>query len=451
MTAWRRLSQAMLLAVFVAFLAWPQRAWLGEVLFRADPLLIPTALMLDLSWGASLLLVAVLLVVTLLWGRVFCGWICPLGACIDSVDHVVGVRVRLPSLSRLKYHLLLLLLAAAAGGVVLTWVIDPINWAARVAGFIGSGHLEIPWMLGLAGLLLLLSLTTGRRGFCRLLCPVGALLGSISRLSLFRRRHDAGRCTSCQRCVRECRMAAIGPGAERFDRAECVHCRDCDEGCPEGALGFSYRRPGRPEALTTQGGHLVRRQYLLTLGGGAAAAVALRLLPGHTRDQEAVLRPPGCVEPDRLADLCVRCGSCLRVCPSSTLVSSTRGGWALFQTPELVARRGGCLHGCNGCGQVCPTGAIRPLDLGQKRRAVIGRARIDTRRCRAHRGAAGCVVCAAACPFEAIALQRGRTNARWGDAIALPSVVTDRCTGCGLCEAACPVSSESAIRVHPGR
>jgi ferredoxin len=440
--------QAAFFILFVAFVLWPGSVLPGELFFRADPLAIGGAALAAMGWTISLLFALGLLLLTLVGGRLFCGWACPLGTCIDLVDAAAGSTVRLARLRRLKLHLLVLLGGAAAGGVMLTWALDPMNWAARIAGLFSPGFLEAGWLVGLALALVVLELALGRRGFCRVLCPLGALLGVVARFSLYRRDLRSPGCTDCGSCVTNCPAAAIGsspaegPGA--YLRGECIHCRRCEQGCAAGAVSFRYFQPTAPQLDRP------RRDLLLSLGGGAALAVALRtgVGLGDGVRQRPGLRPPGSVAENALVRRCIRCGSCLRICPTRTLTAAgADAGLLAFQTPLLVPRLGGCRDDCNACGEICPSGAIRPLPLPEKRALRIGQARIDRQRCLPHARARACLVCLAACPFEAIRLERAGPTTPWGDPLQLPAVDTERCTGCGLCEAACPLAGEAAVRV----
>jgi MauM/NapG family ferredoxin protein len=430
--------QILSLALFATLLHAPAAAW-PELFFRFDALGNAAAALAARALFWSLLLALALALVTFLFGRVFCGWACPLGAVIDGIDRLVGLAPRFAGLRRLKYHALILLLVLAASGVAVAWWFDPLVWAGRLLA-----PLVDPAAAGIVlALLLVLSAVFGRRAFCRVLCPLGALLGWAASVSPFSHQVSAA-CTACGRCVERCRMAALGPGAADLLRAECVHCRECEERCPEGAIGFGYLRapvPRRPDPL--------RRRYLATLGGGMAIGAVVRWMPDRAEAVPA-LRPPGALPPDGFAARCIRCGACLRACPTATLRPSAFEAGALsLQTPLLVAREGGCDYDCNACGRVCPTGAIADLPLEEKRALVIGRAVIDRGRCVVVARAQPCLVCYAACPLGAITLDPSGGRTRHGQPLLLPRVVDERCTGCGLCEARCPVAGAAAIRVAP--
>ncbi len=434
----RRAVQASALVLFALLLFAPE-SFLPETFFRFDVLGSAVAVLAARAIFWSLIFALALAIATFFFGRAFCGWVCPLGTVIDAIDAAAGMPVRFSRLRRVKNHVLVLLLALAAFGVAAAWLVDPLVWAGRLLAPL------VDWVPSLIVVVLLaLSVAVlGRRGFCRVLCPLGAALGWIASVSPFARTVGPA-CTDCGRCVERCRMAALGPGARDMLRGECVHCWECDDRCPEQAIAFDYLRapvPRQPDPL--------RRRYLASLGAGAALGALARLVPEPSVER-VVLRPPGALPEDDLGARCVRCGTCVRVCPTATLRAGVgEAGVLAFQTPVLVARDGGCDYDCNACGGVCPTGAIAALPLEEKRRLVIGRAEVDRERCVTVVRSQPCLVCYAACPLGAIALDRDGRTARSGDPLFVPRVVAERCTGCGLCEARCPVAGAAAIRIAP--
>ncbi len=436
--------QASILGAFVAYLAWPNQPLPGEVVFRVDALAMGAAALAARTVFVSLLFSLGLLALTFFMGRVFCGWACPLGTAVDAVDFVFHRRPRFPALGRVKYHLLVALFCISACGVAAAWLLDPMAWASRLHTLLAL-PVAPDWVMvaSLGGALVIIELLLGRRAFCRVLCPLGALLGSVAAVSPFARRLSNS-CTACAKCATGCRMAAIDGTPQRFSRAECVHCQDCVAGCPESALGYRYfgsAIPRRPDPL--------RRQYLLSLGGGVAAGLLLRKVETAQASAKPIL-PPGAVPGDRFGELCIRCGACIRVCPEKCLKPATdEVGPLLFQVPILETRDAGCAFGCNACGKVCPTGAIRQLSLTEKQKEKIGMAAYDQNRCVVLSKGSPCVICYTECPVGAIRFKRTDTRLKWGGLLYKPHIVKDKCTGCGLCEAICPVAGDAGIRIAP--
>jgi MauM/NapG family ferredoxin protein len=439
----RRTTQAALLVAFAAFLGWPEEQLPGEALFDVDLLTLGTGALAARTALLVLAGTAALLLVTFFLGRVFCGFVCPLGTIVDAVDFVTGLRARGRRLKRVKRHVAIVLVALAAFGVTAAWLLDPINWAARLGALLSRATIDWCVAAVLIGALLGVAIAAGRRGFCRVLCPLGALLGWIASISPFA-RSVSSTCIDCGRCSATCRMAAIGDDPRDFDRAECIHCGDCETDCPAAAIEYRYL-----ESVTPARVDLPRREYLLSLAGGVGLGLLLR---GQDRAPiaRAAIRPPGAVGEDALADLCIRCGECVQACPTGGLRhAATEVDPLLFQTPVLSGRDGGCAYGCNACGRACPTGAIEELPLEVKQREKLGVAEVEFGRCVPASRKQPCLVCYAACPVFAIELAPiGRVKGR-GDRLMVPWIREDVCTGCGLCEARCPVAGEAAIRIKP--
>jgi NADPH-dependent glutamate synthase beta subunit-like oxidoreductase/polyferredoxin/ferredoxin-like protein FixX len=244
---------------------------------------------------------------------------------------------------------------------------------------------------------------------------------------------ECSECTSCARAV--CPMGCIDGKDFTSDPGECIQCLDCLAPCPVGAINF-----GEKKGLSWGYDYdFSRRELLASLAAGVAWTGLMKIGLAKQKSPH-LLRPPGARDSEFLTK-CVRCGQCIKVCPNSALhLSLFEGGWEGFWTPILVPRVGYCDYSCNACGQVCPSQAIPPLPLEEKRKAVIGTAQVNFDRC------IRCLKCIAVCPAEA--LEEGRVKGRKG---AFPIVAAERCIGCGTCEYICPVEGEAAIRVYaPG-
>jgi ferredoxin len=317
---------------------------------------------------------------------------------------------------------------------------------------------QFAWVVGflLYGVLLLNLLAP--RFFCRALCPLGACLGLLARFALVRIHRQVSACTNCGLCLVNCQGAA-DPHA-RLRKAECFVCLECVERCPRGALRFGLLPDPAGEVA---GPNLGRRRAVL-------AALAGALLVGWSRRswraEEARpqrLRPPGSVPETAFLERCVKCGQCIRVCPTNVLQPAlTEGGLEGLWTPVMKMHAGYCELNCTLCGQVCPTGAIQRLSLPQKLglgefapRGPVrsGTAFYDRGRCLAWAMETPCIVCQEVCPTspKAIYTRREQTTGPGGEprAVDRPYVDPARCIGCGICEHQCPVKAPGAIRVWP--
>jgi MauM/NapG family ferredoxin protein len=437
----------------------------------------------------SLLFVAL----TVVLGRFFCGWVCPLGTTLDGCRHLffrprpdTGVAGRW---RRIKYYLLLALLAAAPLSMNLAGLFDPLCLLYRSLAIVfypafGYGvekaglalyrlgppvtYLSEPVYQGLKATLLpfkplvyllpFLTLTIfalvvaaerlDRRFWCRALCPLGALYGLLARFSLLRRRPTA-LCPDCGDCAQICKMAAFAPGKPaRHMNSECQLCLRCLAQCrEEGRVTFTMRSKA-PRAPLDLG----RRQVITSLAAGVAAVPLLRLGSLARPANEFLIRPPGAQDEGRFLSRCIRCGGCLKVCLTNGLQPVLwEAGLEGLYTPRLLPRQGYCAYSCNLCGQVCPTGAIPSIPLKAKQALLLGTAFINRSRCIPYTEGADCLVCEEHCPVspKAIVFSDQEVLSLKGERVRvkLPVVFDDRCIGCGHCEKVCPVGGDAAIRV----
>jgi len=496
----RRIRQAVqvlsfALYVYLLFAALQRRAAfpLADLFFRLDPLAALGAMLASRAWIPRLALALVTLALTLLFGRVWCGWLCPLGTLLEWVRfRETRFFPKTGFLTRwrmAKNWLLLLTLAAALFGNLSLLILDPlalftrtmttavlpalnytittverafypiscvrsaVDWAERVLRgpvlpVIQPVYAQNVLIAALfLGVLALNALAD--RFWCRYLCPLGALLGLVSKVALLRPVVGAA-CNRCAQCVGVCRVDAIDTrhGYEIVP-AECTVCLDCLAACPESGVGFRSHRGPDPVRETDPS----RRQMLAALATGALGAVVLRTGVRAKQPHPLLIRPPGVEDERDFLARCLRCSQCMKVCPTSGLQpvlfeAGLEGLW----TPHLVSRLGYCDYGCHACGQVCPSGAIPPLDLDSKRERVLGEAVIDRDRCLPWAHGVPCIVCEEMCPTpqKAIRLEEVAMPDDRGEPVLVqrPYVLQDLCIGCGICEYQCPVEGEAAIRVY---
>jgi len=479
-------------------------AWPVDLFFRFDPLILAAHLLTlsPLVWGLLWSLVFVGL--TLVLGRFFCGWICPLGTTLDGCRRLLftprpdsGVAHRW---RRFKYYLLFFLLAGTLFSLNLVGLFDPLSLLYRTLALVfypafGYGveqasltlyRLGEPFtyvsepvyqafkatLLPFKPLVYLLPFLTlilfalvvaaerwDRRFWCRALCPLGALYALVARFSLLRRRPPV-LCKDCQDCAELCKMGAFGEGKEaaasdpapkiplpQHLTSECQLCLRCQAECDNGRASFTFglKTPRAPLDLG-------RRQVITSVAAGVAAVPLVRLGSLARRPEEFLVRPPGAQEEGEFLARCIRCGECMKVCLTNGLQPVLwEAGLEGLYTPRLVPRLGYCAHSCTLCGQVCPTGAIPRLDLEVKQTLVLGTASINRSRCIPYSEGTDCLVCEEHCPVspKAITFNQAEVLDRQGRKILvkLPVVQPDRCVGCGHCEHVCPVGGQAAIRV----
>ena len=287
------------------------------------------------------------------------------------------------------------------------------------------------------------------RFWCRYLCPLGALLGLLSKISFLRPVIDSP-CNRCGHCVSACHVDAIDTqSGYEIVPSECSVCLDCMAACPYGATTFRWRlRPAPARAYDP-----TRRQALVALAGSAVGVAMLQTGVRATTPDPLLIRPPGAQDERAFLVRCLRCSQCMKVCPTSGLQPALgEAGLEGIWTPRLVSRLGYCDYGCNACGQICPTGAIPPLSLAEKREAVIGVAVIERDRCLPWAHGTPCIVCEEMCPRpeKAIRLEVIVVSDDRGESVEVqrPYVIEDLCIGCGICEYQCPVEGRSAIMMY---
>ena len=485
-----RISQLFFLALFLILFTQTEYRGKDEInaavnsFFRVNPLVLFSYLLAAKTWTWLLLPALLMTVATLVLGRFFCGWICPLGTVLDLVTVHIRKSAPIKALGgNTKYWLLLPLLAASLFNLNLSGLLDPIAILLRGLTFllhpllglaaqeswVSLYHLigerrdaiapaytlvhdtllpfrDTIYPLALFSAAILLGVIAlerfETRAWCRHLCPLGTLLGWLGSFSPFK-RVPASLCADCGSCRELCPTSFTG---NNLVKEECVLCMDCQRGCPHEWITF---RPGL--ALKGLGPVQPGRRVLL---GGLAAGVLLAV-PAKFRYPERVsrlLRPPGVRSEDEFLKRCVRCGECMKVCLKSALYPAAyQAGIEGFYTPLLIPRLGYCEYNCTLCGQVCPTGAIPALPKASKQREVIGKAVFDKNHCIPFARKTDCIVCEEHCPIPEKAIRSREVTVIGADGLTRtikePYLVEEICNGCGICENVCPLESKTGIEV----
>lgn len=518
------LSLALVTLLFLDFTG-TVHAWFG---WMTRIQFMPAVLALNV--GVILFLV----VLTLLLGRVYCSVICPLGIFQDVVSWLSarrrGKKNRFrysPAKTWLRWGVLVLFVAALlAGGGSVAALLAPYSAYGRIASNLmaplwawGNNALaylaervdsyafysvdvwikSLPTLLVAVVTLVVVVVLAWRHGrtYCNTICPVGTVLGLLSRYSLFRPTIDESKCTGCTLCARRCKASCIDAKAHRIDYSRCVVCMDCIDNCREGAIRYvcrlrqgrntvavtenakaaaekSVSRPENPVGVTgepvavpipngperrrgVEGAQIdaARRRFLLataTVAGTAALRAQEKKVDGGLaviEDKKAPQRhtsliPPGSIGARHFFQHCTACQLCVSVCPNGVLRPST--DLARLMQPVMSYERGYCRPECTKCGDVCPTGAIRPLTVADKTAVQVGHAVWIRKNCVPLTDGVECGNCARHCPAGAI--QMVPSDGANPASPKIPVVNEERCIGCGACENLCPARPFSAIYVE---
>ena len=451
--------------------------WLAKIQF------LPAVLALNVG------IIIGLVAITLLFGRIYCSVICPLGVMQDLFSRIRSLRKKnrfkfTKENKILRYSVLVIFIASLLAGIgsivallapysafgrIIQSVVQPgylainnliADWAAKHEIY-SVYHMEV-WIKSLPVLItavativvLFIMAWTGGRTYCNSICPVGTILGLISRYSIFKPTIDISKCNSCGLCSRNCKSQCIDSKSHDIDYSRCVVCGNCIDKCTKGAIKYTLSWGKKQSSATSTDDNINsdRRKFLSIVGlVGATATVGmaekkvdggLTILEDKKIPNRATrLVPPGAISLKNFAQHCTGCQLCVSKCPNQVL----RPGLEIttFMQPEMHFDKGFCRPECTLCSELCPTGAILPICKGGKSATHIGHAVWVEKNCVVCTDDVNCGNCAAHCPTEAIIMV---DSEKYGHQI--PVINEQRCIGCGACEYLCPARPYSAIYVE---
>lgn len=468
--------------------------WLARVL--AGTQFVPSLL----AWaaGTGMAVAAVLIVAATLWfGRVYCAVLCPLGLMQDAVWRLrqwLRPRKRLPFVpesKRLRWGVFWIcaLGAVLTGGITLAWL-DPYSLFGRLATHLlrpvwvwvanaftplahavgwdrwyrveslGHGHVTTAVVLGMTAAILALATARGRL-YCNTICPVGTFLGWLARRAHWRLELSPALCRKCGECLQVCKAQCIDLRRQTLDSSRCILCLDCLAVCPERGVRLATGRPGGSRGVVSSApqpppaaGSSRRRFLLLLLGlvawprnrpraSESSAMPEGAALPGVPPESLPPACPPGSRSVSRFLRQCTACGLCVTACPTRVLQPAEfQYGLVGLMRPRMDYHKAYCNYECHRCGEVCPTGAIVPLPLEEKKLTKIGEVELTLELCVVVAKGTDCVACSEHCPTQAVFPKPYRDHLR------VPATNPALCIGCGACEFACPVRPVRAIRVR---
>jgi polyferredoxin/NAD-dependent dihydropyrimidine dehydrogenase PreA subunit len=458
-TTVRRVSQLFFFALFLWFCIvttvgekfWQIKNWPVNWFLQLDPLVAIGTILSTQTLYWPLLWALVTVVITIIFGRFFCSWVCPFGSIHHFVGYLANRRRKIAERIRLnryrkaqcvKYLVLVFLLGMAAfpslASSLQTGLLDPIPLVTRSVNLVllpildretyltsaEARFYELGWLIfAVFGAAVLLNLVIPRF-YCRFICPLGALLGIISRFAIWRIGKNKGECINCKLCEKSCEGGCEPAGVIKI--AECVLCFNCRDDCKDGLIAYQTV----PSLAGEVPADVSRRGFVLSLVSGIFAAPAVRLSGKAASNwYSGLIRPPGALAEEEFLKRCIKCGQCMRICPTNVIQpSGLEGGLEGLWTPILNNRIGssGCQLNCVACGQVCPTAAIRPITLDEKKGLgefadegpiKLGTAFVDRNRCLPWAFDKPCIVCQENCPVspKAIYTQEAFSTIREGN------------------------------------
>ena len=461
--------------------------WLG---WMAKIQFLPAVLALNVG------VIVALILLTLIFGRVYCSIICPMGVFQDVVTHFSVARQRrkknrkpfryTKEVKWLRYGVWVLFIIAIIAGIhafvailapysaygrivqnlfapLYGWVNNLLATLSERAGSYAFYSREV-WLRSLptfivAALTLIAIVILAWRGgrtYCNTICPVGTTLSFFSRFALFRPVIDADKCRNCKVCEHQCKASCINIDEHKIDYSRCVDCFNCIGSCKFDALKYRFAC-GKDSSATPQNvkADTGRRAFLsgavLAVGTAALQAQEKKVDGGLAAIEDKVIpkrktpiTPPGSLSAKNLSSHCTACQLCVSECPNNVLRPS--GSLDRFMQPESSYERGYCRPECTRCSEVCPAGAIRRIDRNEKSSIQIGHAVWVKENCLPYTEGVSCGNCARHCPVGAILMVPSDPDD--ADSVKVPAVDSERCIGCGACENLCPARPLSAIYVE---
>ena len=450
---------------------------------------IPKLQLVEAVLAVNVIAIVLLVALTLVFGRIYCSIICPLGILQDLFGWL-GKKQKKNRYSYskevkwLRYPVLVLfVIAFFAGigtlvqlldpystfGIIATNLLQPVyqagnNVLASIAEYYDSYafyHSDI-WLRSLPSLiisavmLIILGVLAWRNGrtYCNTICPVGTILSFLSRFSLLKIRFDAEKCKNCSLCSKNCKSACIDYKTHTVDASRCIVCGNCINACKHDALSYQAHQAHEPHKPHDAEG-LSRRSFLLSSTLLATAALAQqkdKMMDGGLAEiedkaapkRQTPLVPPGALSLRNMEKLCTGCQLCISECPNEVLRPSS--DWLHLMQPVMSYERGFCRPECHRCSEVCPTGAIKPIDLEVKASTQIGHAVWIKKNCIPLTDGVECGNCARHCPTGAIEMVPSNPDDE--ESPYIPAVNEAACIGCGACEYLCPALPFSAIYVE---
>jgi ferredoxin len=443
------------------------------------------------AYDATGFFIVILLLV--LFGRIYCSCLCPLGIFEDVIGFVSrknknwrGYKYLQPH-NILRYSILILTVMLLFSGIgFLLNLLDPFSSFGRIFSdlfrpvvIIGNNLIAIvleqlgihtlyrvrwvvtPISAGVAmAVLLLIVWLSAKHGrlYCNTICPVGTLLGLISKISMFQIRINQNKCKECKRCERVCKSGCIDLNTKTIDSSRCVACFNCLEACQRDGLQFKniWKRghfENKAEKVVSQSQRrgLIIGSLIWLFGNTGFSEQTKKIVQSKQTTIPILLKnpisPPGSHSIEHFISTCTACHLCVSACPSNVLEPSfLEYGLLGMLQPKMSFNEGHCNYECTICMDICPSGALLPLEVEIKKRTQIGVAKFIKQNCVVYTDKTNCGACSEHCPTKAVNMVPYPNSKN--NRLVIPEVNPDYCIGCGGCEHACPTKPYKAIYVE---
>ncbi|MBN2765291.1 MAG: 4Fe-4S binding protein [Paludibacteraceae bacterium] len=430
----------------------------------------------------NLVVLAALVALTFIFGRVYCSSICPLGTFQDIVN---WARRKFLKKKRFKYKkaanilrwsvLTITIIAFISGFSFLIGLLDPYSAFGRISVHVlkpaylaGNNLLEAIFthfgdhtfyrmsiytgsvfslIVALITLIVVgIMAWTGGRNYCNTICPVGTSLGLISKYSLFQIRIDENLCNSCGACGRNCKASCIDTKNHKIDASRCINCFDCIDVCNQSAMKFTYSmKTAKKQTIPDTS----RRRFMLAVATTSLAAgkvLADKTIPGHNSiktERKKAITPPGALNSKHFLTQCTSCHLCVSSCPSEVIKPAfLEYGLGGIMQPMMSFEKGFCNYDCTVCTDVCPSNALISLTMEEKHHNQMGQVQLVLENCIVVTDGTSCGACSEHCPTQAVSM------IPYKDGLTIPHIEVDICVGCGGCEYICPAVPFKAIYVE---
>jgi len=446
--------------------------------------------------AVNVAIIIILIALTLIFGRIYCSSVCPMGIFQDIIAWLSKkiIKRKRYTYSKAKTILRWSVLAAVVvtflfGFTFLLGLLEPYGAYGRMAT-----HLFRPiYMAGnnlLANILssfgnyslykvsiysfgffstIIATITLlgigflawrNGRTYCNTICPAGTLLGFLSNFSFLKIQFKDERCNSCGLCVMKCKASCVDAKNKKIDYSRCVTCFNCIESCNRDAINYTFilQNTKKNNPALTKDDNIKkiksidssRRRFLsatlFSLVTGStllAQQTTSKLLPKKAFKRQTPVAPPGAISFEHFKKKCISCHLCVSKCPSHVIKPAfLEYGLSGVMQPHLYFDHGYCNYNCTICGEVCPTGALKPLTVEEKHLTQMGQVQFIIENCIVYNDETSCGACSEVCPTQAVSM------IPYKDALTIPHIDTSICIGCGGCESACPAIPYKAIYVE---